>query len=89
MSGITEYLLGRHRLTVNDYHRMGEAGILHEDSRVELIEGELIDMTPIGSGHAGTVCKPAQQIAGTCGWGLCHCLDCEPIYSRRPFGASA
>lgn len=31
MSGITEYLLGRRRLTVNDYHRMGEAGVLHED----------------------------------------------------------
>ena len=45
----------RHRLTVEAYHRMGEAGILREDARVELIEGELIEMTPIGSRHAGTV----------------------------------
>lgn len=44
-----------HRLTIHDYRRMGETGILHEDSRVELIEGEIIDMTPIGSRHAGTV----------------------------------
>ena len=44
----------RHRLTVSDYHRMGEAGILGTE-RVELIDGELIDMAPIGAGHAGTV----------------------------------
>jgi Uma2 family endonuclease len=45
----------RHRLTVSDFHRMGEAGILHEDDRIELIDGEIIDMAPIGSLHAGTV----------------------------------
>ena len=41
------------RLTVADYHRMGEAGILTRDDRVELIEWELIAMAPIGSDHAG------------------------------------
>jgi Uma2 family endonuclease len=55
MSSTAQDLLKRHRLTVRDYHRMGEVGILHEDSRVELIEGEIIDMAPIGSSHAGTV----------------------------------
>jgi hypothetical protein len=55
MSSAAGYLLKRHPLTVGDYHRMGEAGILHEDSRVELIEGEIIDMAPIDSPHAGTV----------------------------------
>jgi len=45
----------RHKLSVSDYYRMGDAGILQEDSRVELIEGELIDMSPIGSHHAGIV----------------------------------
>ena len=34
-----------HRLTVADYQRMGEAGILREDDRVELIEGAITDMT--------------------------------------------
>jgi Uma2 family endonuclease len=41
----------RHKLSVDDYHKLGEAGILNEDSRVELIEGELIDMAPIGPPH--------------------------------------
>lgn len=45
----------RHRLTVRDYERMGEAGIFHEDERVELIEGEIVDIAPIGSGHSGQV----------------------------------
>lgn len=43
----------RHRFTVEQYDRMGETGIFHEDDRVELIRGEIIEMTPIGSLHAG------------------------------------
>jgi Uma2 family endonuclease len=45
----------RHWLTVDDYYRMAEVGILDEDARVELIDGEIIDMAPPGSPHAGTV----------------------------------
>jgi len=45
----------KHRLTVDDYYRMAEAGVLAPDARVELIEGEIVDMPPIGSWHAGTV----------------------------------
>jgi Uma2 family endonuclease len=52
-----QLLIRRHRLTVEDYHKMGEAGILCEDDRVELIEGELIDIPPIGSIHAGKVIR--------------------------------
>ncbi len=57
MSTSPHDILRRHRLTVKDFHRMGEAGILGEDDRVELIEGELVEMTPIGSKHAGTVAQ--------------------------------
>jgi len=42
----------RRLLTVDEYHRMGQAGILTEEDRVELIEGELVAMAPIGSEHA-------------------------------------
>jgi Uma2 family endonuclease len=45
----------RRRFTVHDYHRMGEAGILHEDDRVELIEGEIVEMAAIGTGHLACV----------------------------------
>jgi Uma2 family endonuclease len=44
-----------HRFTVAEYHRMAEAGILNEDSRVELIRGQIIDMAPIGAPHLGMV----------------------------------
>jgi Uma2 family endonuclease len=40
-----------HRFSVRDYHQMGQTGIIAEDARVELIEGEIIEMSPIGSRH--------------------------------------
>lgn len=43
----------RWKFTVEQYHRMGEAGILTDDDRVELIDGDILAMSPIGSPHAG------------------------------------
>ncbi|MFN3982722.1 MAG: Uma2 family endonuclease [Caldilinea sp.] len=45
----------RYRLSSGVFHEMIEKGILGEDERVELIEGELITMSPIGSEHMGVV----------------------------------
>ena len=45
----------RRLFTTDEYHVMLEAGILNEDDRVELIEGEILEMPPIGSAHAGGV----------------------------------
>jgi Uma2 family endonuclease len=47
--------LTRVRFSVADYHRMIEVGILDEDDRVELIDGEIVSMSAVGSLHAGTV----------------------------------
>jgi hypothetical protein len=47
--------VARRALTIAEYHRMGEVGILTGRDRVELIEGELVAMAPIGSEHSGTV----------------------------------
>ena len=45
----------KRRFTVEEYHRIAQAGILSEDDRVELIEGEIVEMVPIGSRHAASV----------------------------------
>jgi len=47
----------RYRFTVEEFHRMGEAGIFGEDDRLELIEGELVRMSPVGSRHAARVAR--------------------------------
>lgn len=43
------------RFNVEEYHRMGEVGILGEDDRVELVGGELVEMAPIGTRHLSCV----------------------------------
>lgn len=45
----------RRLFTVEEYDRMVETGILGHDDRVELIEGEIVEMTPIGRRHAAFV----------------------------------
>lgn len=47
--------LAARRFTVDEYHRMGDAGVLTEDDRVELIHGQVVEMTPIGDDHLSCV----------------------------------
>lgn len=45
----------RHRFTVEDYHLMVEVGVLDEYDRVELIGGEVVEMSAMGARHAATL----------------------------------
>ena len=54
MSAIPEYP-HRHAISASEYVRMGEAGVFAPDVHLELIEGEIIEMAPIGSPHAAVV----------------------------------
>jgi Uma2 family endonuclease len=62
MSAHSETWPRPHRLTVDEYYRMAEVGLLSPDDRTELIEGEIVDMPPIGSGHAAAVTVLAKRM---------------------------
>lgn len=49
--------LEKWHFNVDQYYRLAEVGVLKPDDRVELIEGEIIRMSPIGSPHAACVAK--------------------------------
>jgi Uma2 family endonuclease len=51
----------QHRFNVDEYYRMAETGVLKPDARVELIDGKIIDMSPIGPFH-GSITKYLNQI---------------------------
>jgi Uma2 family endonuclease len=48
-------LQAQHRFSVEDYYRMAETGVLRPGARVELLDGRIIDMSPIGPLHGGVV----------------------------------
>jgi len=52
---VAEPNLPRRRFTVDQYHRMIRAGILREGERVELIEGEIIEMAAVGNRHIACI----------------------------------
>ena len=56
--------IAKHVFTVTDFERMAETGILSENDRLELIEGEIIEMSPIGSRHAACVDRFNELIVG-------------------------
>ena len=54
--------VSRRLFTVHEYHRMVDAGILHEDDRVELIRGEIVAMSPIGPPHNAAILRATQSL---------------------------
>ena len=49
-------------ISIDDYHRMAADGLFSEDDRVELIEGEIVEMTPIGNRHAAGVRRLSNRL---------------------------
>jgi len=67
--------LNHYKLTIEEYHKLAEVGILNEDSRVELIEGELIQMVPIGPPRWSIVNRLNKLLVvhQTFVWVICQC----------------
>ena len=52
----------RRRFTAEEFERMVEAGILGPEERVELIDGEILEMSPIGPGHGSCVANATKKL---------------------------
>ena len=50
-------ILERRKFTLEEYHRLAETGFLTEDDRVELIDGEIIEMSPVGKAHNACISR--------------------------------
>src|SRR5262245_32279409 len=59
--------LVKRRFTVDEYHRMGQVGILPERERVELIDGEVLAMTPVGARHGACVASANRALVKAAG----------------------
>jgi Uma2 family endonuclease len=57
----------RHRISVEHYYRMAEADLFAPDERVELIDGEIVDMPPMGSRRAGKLSRLAAILSAAVG----------------------
>lgn len=64
-----------YRFSVEEYNKLGEAGIFHEDDRVELLNGEIIVMAPIGKHHIISV-RRLNRILNRRYSDLCY-VDCQ------------
>jgi Uma2 family endonuclease len=60
-------IVTRKRFTADEYHRMGRVGILSEGDRVELIDGEIVAMTPIGPRHNAAVSRGTRALVRAAG----------------------
>jgi Uma2 family endonuclease len=59
--------LPKRRFTADEYQRMGQAGIFSDDDRVELMDGEVVTLTPIGPRHNASVNRAARAMFAAVG----------------------
>ena len=77
-----EIPLPRRALSVTDYHRMGEVGLFAPEERVELIQGDLVAMAPIGGPHLRLVNVLAQLLSMQVGRTAVVSVQ-NPLYARH------
>lgn len=56
-------MIERRRFSVEDFHKMAEAGLFAEDKRVELLAGNVYERTPVGRRHAAVVAKLVARLS--------------------------
>jgi Uma2 family endonuclease len=66
-----------HKFTTQQYHLMHEAGVFEQGDRLELINGEIKKMSPIGRKHATCVARLTKRLELKLG-------DCSIIWSQNP-----
>lgn len=59
---MVQTMVERRRFTVDDYYQMADAGIIGDQERVELIDGEVVVMSPIGRRHSACVSAATQAL---------------------------
>jgi Uma2 family endonuclease len=71
--------LQRYRFTVDEYDRMAEVGLLTQCDRVELLDGDVVEMSPIGDRHAGVVARISHVLSRRLG-------DRTIVWAQNPLG---
>ena len=61
------HLQARHRFSVENYLAMARTAILGENEKLELVDGDIVEMTPVGSRHAGCINYLNRQFVGGAG----------------------
>jgi Uma2 family endonuclease len=59
--------VSRWRFTVDDYQQMARMGVLPEDGRIELIDGEILKMSPVGARHAAAMARANRALVRAVG----------------------
>jgi Uma2 family endonuclease len=69
--------------TVDAYHRLAELGVLDEDDRVELLDGQIVAMTPIGGAHAACVIRLNALLSRRAGNDICVSVQNPVVLAER------
>lgn len=72
-------MLRRYRFTVDEYDRMAEVGLLTQCDRVELLDGDIVEMSPIGDRHASVVARVSDVFSERLGR---RCI----VWGQNPLG---